>query len=412
MRSVLEQAQVAKKAWRIIRQADTKIKNGFLNELERLLRTRAGDVLSANEKDLSDNPELSNSMRRRLTLTKASITALADSVRVIAELPDPVGEVVEKHARADGLIIERVRLPIGVIAAVFESRPNIIIDIAALSIKSGNVTIVRGGKEAAASNAALHALIAEALDTAGLPRDAVQHLEDRRHEAVAELVALGEYIDLAIPRGGEKLIQNVRDHARVPVVYHMRGLCHLYIDQHADVEKAIRIAVNAKISNPATCNTVESILIHADLANAILLRLCTALREHGVEIHGCPRTCALDATCIPATAESWATEYLDLKVSVKVVDSLDEAIAHIEKYSSGLTDSIVTEDEGTAERFVRAVDSAAVLVNASNRLVDGVEFGLGAEIGISTSRIHMRGPMGLKDLTTPAYRVRGDGHIR
>lgn len=412
MRSVIQQAKAAKEAWRIVRQASTERKNEFLRKLERLLREYGEEILRANEKDLADNTALSSAMRRRLTLSRDSLLALADSVRAIAALPDPVGERIEIHERADGLIIERVRLPIGVIAAVFESRPNIIIDIAALSIKSGNTAIMRGGKEALASNTALLALIEKALDVAGLPRDAIQQLEDRRHEAVAELVALSEYIDLAIPRGGEKLIQNVRDHARVPVVYHMRGLCHLYIDQYADVEKAVRIAINAKTSNPATCNTVESILVHVAHLDRAIPRILAALHKCDVEIHGCTRTCALDAACVAATEESWATEYLDMKVSMKVVDSLDEAIAHIAAYSSSLTDSIVTEDADVAEKFVRAVDSAAVLVNASNRLVDGVELGLGAEIGISTSRIHMRGPMGLRDLTTPAYRIRGDGHIR
>ena len=412
MRSVLEQAQAAKSAWRIIRRADTKAKNTFLQELERLLRENTHDVLAANERDLAENPNLSSSMRRRLTLSESSLVAIADGVHAIIELKDPVGEVIDAHTRPDGLRIERIRLPIGVIAAVFESRPNIIIDIAALTIKSGNAAIVRGGKEAIHSNAALFSIIVKALEAAGLPTDAVQQLEDRRHEAVAELVGLDTYIDLAIPRGGENLVRNVLDHARVPVIHHMRGLCHLYIDTHADIEKAIAIAVNAKTSNPATCNTVESILVHAAIADNVLPRLIESLHERGVEIHGCSRTCAYDAACIPATEESWATEYLDLKVSMKVVDSLDEALSHIERYSSGLTDGIVTEDGDIAEVFLRTVDSACALVNASNRLVDGAQFGLGGEIGISTSRIHMRGPMGLADLTTPAYRVRGDGHLR
>src|SRR3989344_4232892 len=257
MSNVLEQAQAAKKAWRILRRVDTASKNKFLSELERLLRAHMSDVLAANTRDLTDNPALSSSMRRRLTLSEESLTAMADGVRAIAELPDPVSEVIDSRTRPDGLRIERVRLPIGVIAAIFESRPNIIIDIAALAVKSGNAAIVRGGKEASHSNAALYVLITQALEAAGIPRDAVQQLGDGRHEAVAELVSLDAYIDLAIPRGGEALIRNVRDHARVPVIHHMRGLCHLYIDAHADIEKAIAIAVNAKTSNPATCNSVE-----------------------------------------------------------------------------------------------------------------------------------------------------------
>ena len=412
MQSVLEQAQATKKAWRILRRAEGATKNIFLNKLEVLLRTHADVVLAANKKDLAENPALSSSMRRRLLLSESSMTAIADGVRAIAELPDPVGEVIESRVRPDGLRIERVRLPIGVIAAIFESRPNIIIDIAALAVKSGNAAIVRGGKEARYSNDALYALITESLEAAGLPRDAIQQLDDRRHEAVGELVKLDAYIDLAIPRGGEALVRNVLDHARVPVIHHMRGLCHLYIDEKADIEKAIAIAVNAKTSNPATCNSVESILVHAALADKALPRLTAALHEHGVEIHGCPRTCAQDAACIPATEDDWATEYLDLKVSMKVVNSFEEAVAHIERYSSGLTDGIVAEDLDVSEKFLRTIDSACVLVNASNRLVDGAQFGLGGEIGISTSRIHMRGPMGLADLTTPAYRVRGTGHLR
>ncbi len=412
MTNVLEQAQAAKKAWRMLRRADTAAKNKFLSELERLLRAHISDVLAANEKDLADNPALSSSMRRRLTLSRESLTAIADGVRAIAALPDPVGEIIDSRTRTDGLQIERVRLPIGVIAAIFESRPNIIIDIAALAVKSGNAAIVRGGKEAMHSNDALYALIREALEAAGLPQDGIQQLADRRHEAVAELVKLDTYVDLAIPRGGEHLVRNVIDHARMPVIHHMRGLCHLYIDAEADIEKAIAIAVNAKTSNPATCNSVESILVHAAVADTLLPRLIAALRERGVEIHGCSRTCAKDSACIPATEDDWATEYLDLKVSLKVVDAFEEALAHIEHYSSGLTDGIVTDNANSAEAFFRAIDSACVLVNASNRLVDGAQFGLGGEIGISTSRIHMRGPMGLADLTTTAYRVRGDGHLR
>ena len=412
MSNVLEQAQAAKKAWRMLRRADTATKNKFLSELERLLRAHMGDVLAANTRDLTDNPALSSSMRRRLTLSEESLTAMADGVRAIAELPDPVSEVIDSRTRPDGLRIERVRLPIGVIAAIFESRPNIIIDIAALAVKSGNAAIVRGGKEAMYSNDALYALIREALEIAGLPHDVIQQLTDRRHEAVAELVKLDTYVDLAIPRGGENLVRNVIDHARMPVIHHMRGMCHLYIDAAADIEKAIAITVNAKTSNPATCNSVESILIHTAVADTLLPRLIAALRERGVEIHGCPRTCAKDTECIPATEEDWATEYLDLKVSMKVVDSFEEALAHIERYSSGLTDGIITDNANSAEAFFRAIDSACVLVNASNRLVDGAQFGLGGEIGISTSRIHMRGPMGLADLTTPAYRVYGNGHLR
>lgn len=412
MRSVLEQAQSAKKAWRIVRQANTATKNTFLAELSRLLLEQESTVLAANQKDLTENTQLSSAMRRRLELTQKAIQSIAASVRIIAELPDPVGQIVSSHVRTDGLEIERVRTPIGVIAAIFESRPNIVVDIAALCIKSGNVAIVRGGKEAIHSNAALVDIIQQALIASGLPEDALQRLEDRRHEAVAELVRLDSFIDLAIPRGGETLIKNVLDNARVPVIQHMRGLCHAYIDVAADPAKAVAIAVNAKTSNPSTCNSIETILVHSECADVIMPQLIEALHERGVEIRGCPRTCAISPLCIPAVEADWSTEYLDLIVSIKIADSTEDAIQHIEQYSSGLTDSIITKDPATAQVFLNCVDSACVLVNASNRLVDGAQLGLGGEIGISTARIHMRGPMGLEDLTVPAYRVRGDGHLR
>lgn len=412
MKSVLEQAEDAQKAWRLIRAASAEAKDTFLHELERLVRTRTDEILTANRLDLEGNVDLKKSLRRRLELTPASLQSIADGVRVVAELPDPVGSLVSSLTRPDGLTVERVRLPIGVIAAIFESRPNIIIDIAALCIKSGNVAIVRGGKEALHSNTALHALIDEALRVAGLPTDAVQQLEDRRYEAVYELVGLDQYVNLAIPRGGEALIKGVMEHARVPVIQHMRGLCHLFIDASADADKAVAIAVNAKTSNPATCNSIETIVVHSEAAPRIMPNLLKALMERGVEVRGCSRTCQYDSSCIPATEGDWETEYLDAIVSIRIVDSFDEAISHIEKYSSGLADAIVTEDIEGAERFVRIIDSAAVLINASTRLIDGAQLGLGAEIGISSAHIHMRGPMGLQDLTVPSYRLRGNGHIR
>jgi len=412
MKDVATQAREAKEAWIQLRSASTEAKNNFLQHLESCLRDAAQQIIEANKKDIVEHPDITPAMRRRLELTEDSIAAIADGVRDIRELPDPVGTLVRSWTRPDGLRIERVRTPIGVIVFIFESRPNVVIDVAALCVKSGNAVLLRPGKEALHSCEAFMACIREALSRAGLPAMAVQLVEDRRHEAVNELVQLDEYIDLVIPRGRESLIKAVCDHARVPVIKHMRGLCHAYIDADADIQKAIQIAVNAKTSNPATCNSVETILVHEAVADAVMPELLRQLREKGVEIRGCAKTCAYDGECTRASEQDWDTEYLDLIVSIKIVSSFDEALMHIARYSSGLTDSIITQNAETAAEFLKKVDSATVLVNASNRLTDGGQFGLGAEVGISTARIHMRGPMGLEDLTVPAYRVIGDGHIR
>lgn len=412
MKDITAQARESKEAWGQLRCASTEIKNGFLIHLESCLRSRTQEIIVANQKDLAEHSDITPAMRRRLELTEASISSIADGVRDIRELPDPVGTLVRSWTRPDGLRIDRVRTPIGVIVFIFESRPNVVIDVAALCVKSGNAVLLRPGKEALHSCEAFMGCIHDSLLHAGLPAMAVQLVEDRRHEAVHELVQLDQYVDLVIPRGRESLIKAVCDHARVPVIKHMRGLCHAYIDSDANPQKAIAIALNAKTSNPATCNSVETILVHEAISNAVMPELLRQLHEKGVEIRGCAKTCAYDSECIPATEQDWDTEYLDLIVSIKIVSSFDEAIEHIAQYSSGLTDSIVTENEETASKFLNKVDSATVLVNASNRLTDGGQFGLGAEVGISTARIHMRGPMGLEDLTVSAYRVVGNGHIR
>ena len=412
MVDVITQAKRARDAANDIRLIESNKKNLFLETLARLLEEHITTILAENRKDLEVSAGLTPAMRRRLELSEKSIAGMIQGVRNVMALPDPVGQIVKTWTRPDGLIIKRVRTPIGVIACIFESRPNVIIDVASLCIKSGNAVIVRGGKEATNSNNAFMAVIAQALAKARLPEYAVQQLEDRRYEAITELVQLEEYLDLVIPRGREELIRAVSAHARVPVIKHMRGLCHAYIDEDADIEKAVKIAVNAKTSNPATCNAIETLLVHQRVAGAVLPRLLDELVKSGVEIRGCSRTCAYHASCKPAREEDWSTEYLDLILSVRVVDSFEEALAHIARYSSGLTDSIVTENKGHADEFLKRVDSATVLVNASNRLTDGGEFGLGGEIGISTARIHMRGPMGLEDLTVTKYVVIGNGHIR
>lgn len=412
MRDVLTQAKCAKEAANLLRLVSAEEKDHFLSALADLLEANTDKVLAANHEDLVSARNITPAMRRRLELSEKSIRAMAAGVRAVAALPDPVGQVAKTWTRPDGLVISRVRTPIGVIACIFESRPNVVIDVASLCTKSGNAVIVRGGKEAMHSNNALMALIAQALANAGLPAHAVQQLEDRRYEAINELVQLEDYLDLVIPRGREELIRSVSAHARVPVIKHVRGLCHAYVDSEADLEKAVRIVVNAKTSNPATCNAIETLLVHKDIASVFLPNVLKELAGRGVEIRGDDRACALFNPCTHVTEADWSTEYLDLILSVKVVNSLDEALAHIAQYSSGLTDSIVTENKETADQFLQQVDSATVLVNASNRLTDGGEFGLGGEIGISTARIHMRGPMGLEDLTVTKYVVVGNGHIR
>ena len=412
MQTVIEQAKKSKDSAKTLRMATTAQKNAFLIELALLLENNEFKILAENQKDLADNPNITSAMRKRLALSDVYLKNIAKGVRELAAFPDPVGIIAKETIRKDGLKIRKVRTPIGVIACIFESRPNVIVDVAALCVKSGNAVIIRGGKEASNSNNILCSLICQALEKAGLPKDSVQQLEDRRYEAIYELVELDQYLDLVIPRGRAELIEAVSKHSRVPVIKHMRGLCHCYIDGDANIQKAIAIAVNAKTSNPATCNSVETIIVHSKVSDKVMPELLKQLFEKNVEVRGDARTCSYDARCKEAQESDWSEEYLDLIVSIKIVDSYEEAIAHIEKYSSGLTDSIITENRDTAERFEQEVDSASVLVNASNRLTDGEQFGLGGEIGISTARIHMRGPMGLEDLTVTKYIVEGDGHIR
>lgn len=396
----------------MLRKATTKQKNDFLSVLSKLLEQNIAKILKANQKDLIENKNITSAMQKRLEISDLGLRGIIKGVQSVAKLPDPVGKIVSVYKRADGLNIKRVRSPIGVIVCIFESRPNVIIDVSALCVKSGNAVIVRGGKEAMHSNTIFLSLIQKALLSSGLPKDSVQQLEDRRYEAINELVAMEDYIDLVIPRGREELIRSVSAHARVPVIKHVRGLCHAYIDKDADVKKAVNIVVNAKTSNPATCNSIETVLVHKNLAKKVLLELLGKLFEKGVEVRGDSEVIKYSDKCKKATEKDWGDEYLDLILSIKVVDSYEEAVRHIRKYSSSLTDSIVTENKKTAKNFEQDIDSAVVLVNASNRLTDGGEFGLGGEIGISTSKIHMRGPMGLEDLTVPRYVVEGRGHIR
>ncbi|MFA6486296.1 MAG: glutamate-5-semialdehyde dehydrogenase [Candidatus Magasanikbacteria bacterium] len=412
MSQIIEQLELAKLASGQLRTASTKQKNLFLEKLAELLSKNKAQILKANAQDVEGATGLTEAMKKRLLLVEASVDNMAQGVRTVIDLDDPVGQVVSSHIESNGLKINRVRIPIGVIFFVFESRPNVIIDAAALAIKSGNALIVRGGKEACHSNEILEKLIQEALASSGLSKNCVMQLTDKSHEAIYEVVRQSEYIDLAVARGREQLISAVKERARVPVIAHERGVCHIYIDEFADVAKAIKIAVNAKVSNPAVCNSAEAILVHEKIADKILPDLINELIKNGVEVRGDTSARARSQNCVPAQDSDWGKEFLDLIVAVKTVRDIDEALAHIEKYGSRHSDAIVTENKNNAEKFLNQVNNAATLVNASTRLVDGGIFGLGAEFGISTASIHMRGPMGLADLTVTKYTVEGNGQIR
>jgi glutamate-5-semialdehyde dehydrogenase len=348
----------------------------------------------------------------RLRLTPDRIRAAASGLREIAALTDPVGRVLDSRVRPNGLRIEKISVPLGVILFIYESRPNVTIDAAGLCVKSGNAIILRGGKEALASNASLQAILHDSLNACGLPSDAVQLVNTPEREVVGHLLKLDQYIDLAIPRGGESLIRRVADEATMPVLKHYMGNCHVYVDRAADLAMAERIIVNAKCQRPGVCNAAESLLVHADVAPNFLPKAAAALLEKGVEIRGCPATRALVPQAKPATDADYAAEFLDLILSVKVVKDLDEAIAHITRFGSQHTETIVTSDKDAARRFTSEVDSSAVMVNASTRFNDGFEFGLGAEIGISTDKFHARGPCGLQELCTYKYVVYGNGQTR
>ena len=410
-RSLAEKARVASEHLAIVRTAE---KNAWLLACADRIAVDAGDLIGANENDLAAAPEfgLTAAAVDRLRLTPARLTAMSAGLREVAALPDPVGEVREGGVRPNGLQVLKVGVPLGVVFFLYESRPNVTVDAAGLCVKSGNAVILRGGKEAAHSNAALHRLLAGELPNHGLPADAVQLVPTTDRAAVGHLLKLNEFIDLAIPRGGESLIRRVAAEATMPVLKHYLGNCHVYVDAAADPDMAERIVVNAKCQRPGVCNAAESLLVHADVAGSFLPRVAAALRANGVELRGCDETRRLVADVVPATEADYAAEYTDLILSVKVVPSLDAAIGHITKYGSKHTDAIVTRDVATARRFVARVDAAAVVVNASTRFNDGFELGLGAEIGISTDKFHARGPCGLRELTSYKYVVTGDGHVR
>jgi len=351
-------------------------------------------------------------MLDRLELNDARVTAMAEGLRQVALLPDPIGEIADLKYRPSGIQVGRMRVPLGVIGIIYESRPNVTADAAGLCLKSGNAAILRGGSESIRSNGAVAACIHEGLSAAGLPVDAVQVMETTDRAAVGELIRMKEYVSVIVPRGGKSLIERVSAEATVPVIKHLHGVCHVYIDDAADLDKAVKIAFNAKTQRYGTCNTMETLLVARSVAEKVLPTLGRLYRDQQVELRGCAETQRILKGIEPATEQDWSTEYLAPILSVRVVDGLDQAMEHIARYGSQHTDAIVTEDLGRARRFLREVDSSSVMVNASTRFADGFEYGLGAEIGISTDRIHARGPVGLEGLTSQKYVVIGDGHIR
>jgi glutamate-5-semialdehyde dehydrogenase len=410
----LDVARRARAASESLAQAGGQKKIDWLRLSAKLLRERAADVLTANEEDIraATSFGLSPAETDRLRLTPARIETIAGAQEEVAALPDPVGEVIESTVRPNGLEVTKIRVPLGVVFFIYESRPNVTADAAAICVKSGNAVILRGGKEAAHSSRAIVDLLTEALEDVGLPADAVQLVSTTDREAVGHFLRLPEYIDLAIPRGGEGLIRRVAAEAKMPVIKHFTGNCHVYVDRSADLDMAERITINAKCQRMGVCNAAESLLVHADVAQEFLPRIGEALAANGVEIRGDERTCHLIPAAKPASEADYAAEFLGPIISAKVVGSLDEAIEHVNRYGSHHTDAIVTTDLQSAREFTARVDSAAVMVNASTRFNDGGEFGLGAEIGISTDKFHARGPCGLKELTSYKWVVYGSGQVR
>lgn len=390
-------------------------KNAILHAMADGLEENQERILEANARDTGAGKErgIPAALLDRLRLDAKRLAAMARGIREVAMLPDPVGEVLAEWQRPNGLHIKKVRVPIGVIGIIYESRPNVTSDASVLCLKSGNAVVLRGGSEAFHSNQAIAATLQKAGQRAGLPPHSLQLVPTTDRDAVDALCKLDRYLDLLIPRGGHALIERVVSQARVPVIKHYNGICHVYVDAAADVEMAIKVTLNAKCQRPGVCNAAETLLVHRAIAPVFLPRCAAALREAGVELRGCPATLELlGEAALPATEEDWRTEYLDLILSIKIVDSLDDAIAHINEYGSHHSDAIITADAQAARRFETEVDSAAIFHNASTRFCDGGEFGFGAEIGISTDKLHARGPMALPELTTYKYIVTGNGHVR
>lgn len=411
---MLTVAREAKIASRAVAALSSAVKDELLRRMADALVEGTQGLLAANEKDVAAAREKGTApaMIDRLTLDESRIAAMADGLREVAALPDPVGEVTGMWRRPNGLQVGRMRIPLGVIGIVYEARPNVTADAAGLCLKSGNAVILRGGSEAVHSNAAIGEVLRQTLGAMGIPEGALQVVTNTDRQAILELLKLEDEIDLIIPRGGEGLIRFVSENSRIPVIKHYKGVCHVFVDASADYEMAEKICVNAKVQRPGVCNAMETLLIHKDIAETFVPRIVEVLRKEKVEIRGCSITREFAPQVKGATEEDWGAEFLDLVLAVKVVDDLDEAIAHIRRYGSLHTEVIVTRDYANSRRFLKEVDSSTVVVNASTRFADGGQLGLGAEIGISTTKLHSFGPMGLEDLTTRKFIVFGDGQIR
>lgn len=404
----------ARRAAKATCMASTQVKNQALQAIAQAILGSQEQLLEANAKDMeaARQMNLETALLDRLQLTQARVVAMAEGVAAVAALPDPVGEITDLKYRPSGIQVGRMRVPLGVIGIIYESRPNVTADAAALCLKAGNAVILRGGSEALHSNLAIAACIRRGLAQAELPADVVQVVETADRRVVGRLITMPEYVDVIVPRGGRGLIERISSEARVPVIKHLDGVCHVYIDDHADLEKAVSIALNAKTQRYGTCNTMETLLISAAIAEQMLPGLAQVFLDAGVELRGCARTRALVPEVRPASEDDWYAEYLAPILAVRIVDGLTQAIEHISQYGSHHTDAIVTQDLSRAQRFIREVDSSSVMVNASTRFADGYEYGLGAEIGISTDKLHARGPVGLEGLTSQKWVVFGDGHVR
>jgi len=411
---IYETGKRARNAARIMARTETAIKNAVLEKIANIILDRQQSLLDANQLDIHTATEsgLDMALLDRLELTPERIDAMADGLRQVVKLEDPIGNITEMKQQPSGIKVGQMRVPLGVVGIIYESRPNVTADAAGLCLKSGNATILRGGSEALNSNLAIAACIHDGLVATGLPADAVQVIETTDRQAVGELLRLAEFVDVIVPRGGKNLIERVSAEARMPVIKHMDGVCHVYIDDKADLDKAVKIAYNAKTQRYGTCNTMECLLVAEAVAKPVLDKLGPMFEQAHVEIRGCEKSRKILPGIKAVTEEDYRTEYLAPIMSLRIVKNIDEAMDHIEEYGSHHTDCIVTEDKERAQRFLREVDSSSVMVNASTRFADGYEYGLGAEVGISTDKFHARGPVGLEGLTSQKYVVIGDGHIR
>jgi len=410
--SVEQKVKASKSASRVLSKASTETKNRALLYMASAIKTKANLIIKANKKDILKAKKLSKAMIDRLTLDKKRINEMADSICAVAKLKDPCGVIDKMWKRRNGLVIGKLRIPIGVIGIIYESRPNVTSDCASLCIKSGNAVILKGGKESINSNLAIYKLLREGLKKAKVPEDSIQMIDSIDRKAVSYLLKLDEYIDLIIPRGGESLIKMVAKESSIPVIKHYKGVCHTYVDCDADLNKALKIVVNAKTQRPGVCNAMETLLVDKKIAKEFLAKAVKKLISLGVEIRGCEKTKKLVKGIKKAKESDWYEEFLDLILSVKIVDNIDDAIVHITKYGSSHSDAIVTEDYDKSLKFLKEVDSTCVYSNASTRFTDGYQFGFGAEIGISTDKIHARGPMALDELTIYKYIIFGNGQVR